>query len=57
MLMKFSDFKLDAALKRAVSDLGFTEPTPIQEKALPQALEGRDTGFLDPARIDEGEMV
>ena len=40
--MNFSDFNLDAALKRAVSDLGFTEPTPIQEKALPQALEGRD---------------
>ncbi len=40
--MNFSDFNLDAALKRAVSDLGFTEPTPIQNKALPEALNGRD---------------
>jgi ATP-dependent RNA helicase RhlE len=40
--MTFDNFQLDPALKRGVSDLGFTEPTPIQRSALPPALEGRD---------------
>ncbi len=30
------------ALSDAVADLGFDEPTPIQSKAIPVALEGRD---------------
>ncbi|MDG2305004.1 MAG: DEAD/DEAH box helicase [Candidatus Binatia bacterium] len=30
------------ALTDAVADLGFSEPTPIQAKAIPVALEGRD---------------
>lgn len=29
-------------LQRAVSDEGYTTPTPIQEKAIPRLLEGRD---------------
>ncbi len=40
--MQFSDFKLDPALQRGISDLGFEEPTPIQCTAVPPALEGRD---------------
>jgi ATP-dependent RNA helicase RhlE len=40
--MSFNDFSLDPALLRGISDLGFTEPTPIQEAALPDALAGRD---------------
>ncbi len=40
--MSFQDFGLDAALLRAVADMGFTEPTPIQKMAVPPALEGRD---------------
>ncbi len=40
--MRFTDFSLDPALLRGIQDLGFTEPTPIQVKALPPALEGRD---------------
>ncbi|MCP4663369.1 MAG: DEAD/DEAH box helicase, partial [bacterium] len=40
--MSFSSFNLHPALLRAVADLGFTRPTPIQRDGLPPALEGRD---------------
>jgi ATP-dependent RNA helicase RhlE len=40
--MSFETFGLQPALLRAVADLGFTEPTPIQQKAIPPGLEGRD---------------
>ncbi|MBM4265918.1 MAG: DEAD/DEAH box helicase [Deltaproteobacteria bacterium] len=38
----FSDFGLHTALERNVARLGFEEPTPVQEKAIPMALDGRD---------------
>jgi len=40
--MPFSGFGLDPALQRAVRELGFTRPTPIQKDALPPAVAGRD---------------
>ena len=40
--MAFAALKLHPTLIRGVADLGFTRPTPIQEQAIPQALEGRD---------------
>ncbi len=40
--MRFADFQLDPALQRAITDQGFTEPTPIQSAAIPPALNGRD---------------
>ena len=40
--MTFSSFSLDARLLRAIQDLGFTEPTPIQRDAIPPAMQGRD---------------
>lgn len=38
----FDDFKLNKQLLNAIEDLGFTEPTPIQKKAIPLALAGHD---------------
>jgi ATP-independent RNA helicase DbpA len=38
----FSELPLSPALAGALSDLGFTEPTPIQAEALPALLAGRD---------------
>jgi ATP-dependent RNA helicase RhlE len=38
----FNDLALDAALKRAVADMQFSKPTPVQSAAIPPALEGRD---------------
>ena len=40
--MPFTAFGLHADLIRGVRELGFTRPTPIQEQAIPPALEGRD---------------
>jgi len=40
--MPFSTFGLHADLLRGVKELGFTRPTPIQEQAIPPAVDGRD---------------
>ncbi|MGA7801899.1 MAG: DEAD/DEAH box helicase, partial [Gammaproteobacteria bacterium] len=40
--MSFSDLGLSAELLRAVSEQGYTTPTPVQAKAIPVILEGRD---------------
>jgi ATP-dependent RNA helicase DeaD len=41
-LKTFSEFGLEAKVLRAITEMGFEESTPIQEKAIPIALEGRD---------------
>jgi superfamily II DNA/RNA helicase len=38
----FSQFALHERLLKAVAELNFTEPTPVQQAAIPPALEGRD---------------
>jgi ATP-dependent RNA helicase RhlE len=40
--MSFDSLGLSAELLRAVHDQGYTEPTPIQTKAIPLILSGRD---------------
>ena len=40
--MSFNSLGLSAELLRAVSEKGYTEPTPIQSKAIPLILAGRD---------------
>ncbi|MGB5261846.1 MAG: DEAD/DEAH box helicase [Gammaproteobacteria bacterium] len=40
--MSFESLGLRAELLRAVSDQGYSEPTPIQRQAIPPILEGRD---------------
>ncbi len=40
--LSFQDFKLDPWLQEAVSRLGYTAPTEIQQKSVPPLLEGRD---------------
>ncbi len=40
--MNFDDFPLRDELRAALRERGFVQPTPIQEKAIPVALEGRD---------------
>ena len=41
-MTKFSDLKLDPKVLKAVEAAGYETPTPIQEGAIPPALEGRD---------------
>ncbi|MCS6832595.1 MAG: DEAD/DEAH box helicase [Flammeovirgaceae bacterium] len=38
----FAQFKLNKQLLSAISDLNYSSPTPIQEKAIPLALAGHD---------------
>jgi ATP-dependent RNA helicase RhlE len=40
--MSFDSFQIDPKLLAGVRDLQFTKPTPIQEQAIPPALEGHD---------------
>ncbi len=40
--MKFTDFNLEPSLQEGIDSLGFENPTPIQEQAIPAILEGRD---------------
>lgn len=42
MSKNFADFSLHESLQQALQDLGFTSPTPVQEQAIPAALEGKD---------------
>ena len=40
--MTFQELNLIEPIERAVAEKGYTTPTPIQEQAIPPALEGRD---------------
>ncbi|MBW4517254.1 MAG: DEAD/DEAH box helicase [Timaviella obliquedivisa GSE-PSE-MK23-08B] len=40
--MEFSDLGLSTDLLRAVAEQGYTEPTPIQQQAIPAVLAGND---------------
>jgi ATP-dependent RNA helicase RhlE len=40
--LKFTDMNFHPAIQGGIRDMGFTEATPIQEKSIPPALEGRD---------------
>ncbi|MDD2401111.1 MAG: DEAD/DEAH box helicase [Clostridia bacterium] len=38
----FGDLLISKEIAKAISDMGFEEPTPIQEQVIPTILEGRD---------------
>ncbi len=40
--MNFESFSLDPRINAGIKSAGFSTPTPIQEKAIPYVLEGRD---------------
>ncbi len=53
--MNFSELGLCQELSQAVADLGYTEPTPIQEKSIPYVLMGRD--ILGSAQTGTGKTA
>jgi ATP-dependent RNA helicase RhlE len=53
--MAFSQFPLHPKLQEAVKAMGFTAPMPIQQMAIPPALEGRDV--LGSAQTGSGKTV
>lgn len=40
--LKFEDLNLSKEIQKAVADMGFEETSPIQSKAIPEMLQGRD---------------
>ena len=40
--MKFTELGLNESLLKAINDVGYTTPTPIQAKAIPVVIDGRD---------------
>ncbi|KAG7464204.1 putative ATP-dependent RNA helicase DDX56 [Solea senegalensis] len=53
--LQFDEMGLDDRLLKAVADLGWSQPTLIQEKAIPLALEGKD--LLARARTGSGKTA
>ena len=40
--MSFENLNLNPAIIKAIHELGFTTPTPIQEQAIPELILGHD---------------
>ena len=53
--MTFNDLNLIEPILRALSDEGYTTPTPIQQQAIPQVLEGHD--LLGVAQTGTGKTA
>ncbi|PPD35677.1 MAG: ATP-dependent RNA helicase RhlE [Methylomonas sp.] len=53
--MSFSNLGLSAELLHAIQDSGYTTPTPIQQKAIPAVLTGRD--LLAAAQTGTGKTA
>ncbi len=51
--MKFTFDKLSEKVRKALKEIGFEKPTPVQEVAIPLAVEGRD--LLIQARTGTGK--
>jgi len=51
----FSEFIPDAELQKALNELNFSSPTPIQEQALPVAVQGRD--IIIQAKTGSGKTL
>ncbi len=55
MVSTFADLQLKPELMRAIEDLGYETPTPIQEKSIPPLLAGRDV--LGQAQTGTGKTA
>lgn len=53
--MNFTDLNLIEPIAKAIQEQGYTNPTPIQERAIPEILNGRD--FLGCAQTGTGKTA
>ncbi|MBN2414610.1 DEAD/DEAH box helicase [bacterium] len=53
--MRFTQFALDSRIQMGINHAGFKTPTPIQQEAIPVALEGRD--LLGMAQTGTGKTA
>lgn len=42
MNIRFEDLGIESAILKALQDMGFEEPSPIQEKCIPEVMQGTD---------------
>ena len=54
-MMNFNDFNISEDIKKAIDEMGFKNPTPIQIKAIPEALKGID--LIAQAQTGSGKTV
>ncbi len=54
-MTQFNDFQISASLKKRLATCNFTTPTPVQDGAIPPALEGRDV--LATAQTGTGKTL
>ena len=55
-MLQFTDFGLNSALLKAIGELGFENPMPIQEQAIPVLLE-QDVDFVGLAQTGTGKTA
>jgi ATP-dependent RNA helicase RhlE len=55
ILTQFNDFQISASLKKRLAACNFITPTPVQDGAIPPALEGRDV--LATAQTGTGKTL
>ncbi|MGE8553518.1 MAG: DEAD/DEAH box helicase [Chryseobacterium jejuense] len=53
--MNFTDLNLIEPIAKAIQEQGYTTPTPIQERSIPEILQGRD--FLGCAQTGTGKTA
>ena len=54
-MTQFNDFQISASLKKRLAACNFITPTPVQDGAIPPALEGRDV--LATAQTGTGKTL
>lgn len=55
--MTFSDFQLDGRILSALTNMGFSEPTEIQQQALPLLMENPNQDFIGLAQTGTGKTA
>ena len=53
--MNFDDLNIDGEIRKAIDEMGFTKPTPIQAKTIPDALRGID--IIGQAQTGSGKTL
>lgn len=53
--MNFDDLNIDENIEKAIAEMGFEKPTPIQAKTIPDALNGRD--IIGQAQTGSGKTL
>ena len=51
----FKELGLVPEIMKAIEDMGFEEPTPIQKASIPAAMEGKD--LIGPVRAKQRHLV